>query len=74
MGKRPPRPRDPMQLDKLIGDIAMGQSENVKPTAPNEVRRKGGLKGGKARAKKLPAKTRREIVKKASLKRWATSR
>lgn len=32
--------------------------------------RLGGLKGGKARAKKLTAKQRREIAKKAAQKRW----
>ena len=33
--------------------------------------RKGGLKGGKARAKKLPAKRRKQIAKKAAATRWA---
>jgi hypothetical protein len=32
--------------------------------------RLGGLKGGKARAKKLTAKQRREIAKKAAEMRW----
>lgn len=32
--------------------------------------RLGGLKGGKARAKKLTAKQRSEIAKKAAVKRW----
>ena len=32
--------------------------------------RLGGLKGGKARAKKLSAKKRSEIAKKAAKKRW----
>ena len=59
-----------MQLAKLIGDIATGQAENVKPTAPNEARRKGGLKGGKARAKKLSAKNRTRIARNAARKRW----
>lgn len=31
----------------------------------------GGLKGGKARAKKLSAKRRSEIAKKAAEKRWS---
>lgn len=35
-----------------------------------EAGRLGGLKGGKARAKKLTAEERREIAKKAALKRW----
>jgi hypothetical protein len=32
--------------------------------------RKGGLKGGKARAAKLTPRKRREIAKKAALSRW----
>ncbi len=74
MAKRPPRPRDPMQLAKLIGDIATGQAENVKPTAPNPDRRKGGLKGGKVRAKKLSADQKREIARKAAKARWGSQR
>lgn len=34
--------------------------------------RKGGQKGGKARAAKLTPEQRREIARKAALKRWAT--
>ena len=71
MAKRPKRPRDPMQLAKLIGDIATGQAENVRPAPPNEARRKGGLKGGKARAKKLSAKKRTAIAKKGARTRWS---
>ena len=57
--KRLPRPRDPIQLGKLIGDILTGQVEDREPPAardPNknqaavELGRKGGLKGGRARA------------------------
>ena len=73
MAKRPPRPRDPMQLAKLIGDIATGEVENVKPvpsTPATEARRKGGLKGGKARAQKLSAVRRKAIAKKAAGARW----
>jgi hypothetical protein len=72
MAKRPKRPRDPNQLAKLIVDIATGGAENVKPVAPREAQRKGGVKGGKARAKKLPPKKRREIAKKAARARWRT--
>ena len=70
MPKRPKRPRDPMQLAKLIGDIATGEAENVKPVAPKAGQRKGGLKGGKARAKKLSRTKRRAIAKKAARARW----
>jgi hypothetical protein len=37
-----------------------------------EIGRKGGLKGGKARAAKLPAKKRSDIAKKAAKARWAS--
>jgi hypothetical protein len=57
--KRLPRPRDPIQLGKLIGDILTGQVEDRAtrpPIDPNknqaavELGRKCGLKGGRARA------------------------
>lgn len=71
MAKKPKRPRDPNQLAKMIVDIATGEAENVKPAAPNEARRKGGLKGGKARAKALSARKRAAIAKRAAALRWA---
>lgn len=37
----------------------------------SEIGRKGGLKGGKARAEKLSAKRRKEIAKKAASTRWS---
>ena len=73
MAKRPPRPRDPNQLAKLILDIATGEAENTRPAAPTaatEARRKGGLKGGKARARKLSPRKRRQIAKRAAQSRW----
>lgn len=73
MAKRPPRPRDPMQLAKLIGDIATGEVKETPPlpeTRMTEARRKGGLRGGKARAKKLSGKKRKEIARKAARARW----
>ena len=70
MAKRPSRPRDPNQLAKIIVDIATGEAENVKPVAPKAGRRKGGLKGGTARAKKLSAARRAAIAKKAARARW----
>ena len=36
-----------------------------------EIGRKGGLKGGKARAESMSAKRRKEIAQKAAKKRWA---
>ena len=36
-----------------------------------EIGRKGGLKGGKARAEKLSVKKRKEIAQKAAQARWS---
>jgi hypothetical protein len=71
------RPRDPVQLAKLIGDIATGQIEDIaedgKDSAASELGRIGGLKGGKARAKKLTAEQRAEIARIAAAARWKKS-
>jgi hypothetical protein len=72
--KHPKRPRDPLQLAKLIGDIATGQIEEKtddgKNAAAVSLGRKGGLKGGKARAIKLTPKQRSEIARVAAKARW----
>jgi hypothetical protein len=72
--KRPRRPRDANQLAKFIVDMATGaavRDPEPKPETPlTEARRKGGLKGGKARAKRLPAKARSRIARKAARARW----
>lgn len=74
MTKRIKRPRDPLQLAKLIGDIATGQvedkTEDKRDPAAVELGRRGGLKGGFARAKALDADTKRAIAKKAAAARW----
>jgi len=73
---KPKRPRDPNQLAKLITDIATGEVEDESPDkgkdpAAVDLGRRGGLKGGKARAAKLSAQRRVEIAKKAAAIRWA---
>jgi hypothetical protein len=77
--KRLPRPRDPVQLGKLIGDILTGQVEDRAPNRPEDptkdqsavsLGRKGGLKGGKARAAKMTPERRAEIARKAAKTRW----
>jgi hypothetical protein len=74
MAKHPARPRDPNQLAKLILDITTGECPNDSPKGPDsaaiQARRKGGLKGGKARAAKLSPTKRHEIAKKAARARW----
>ena len=73
----PKRPRDPNQRAKLIVDIATGEAEPEKPDtrdpAAVALGRKGGLKGGKARAAKLSPEKRSEIAKKAAEARWKGS-
>jgi len=71
---KPKRPRDVNQLAKLILDIATGAAENVKPVAPKPGQRRGGLKGGKARAKKLSKNARSGIAKRAAEERWRKGR
>ena len=74
MAKHPKRPRDPNQLAKLIVDMTVGEVANDSLKGPDstaiQARRKGGVKGGKARAGKLSAVKRRLIAKKAARARW----
>jgi hypothetical protein len=75
MAKTPKRPRDTNQLAKFIVDLATGEVESPKTdegkdAAAVSLGRRGGLKGGKARAKVLTAEQRAEIAKKAAAARW----
>lgn len=63
------RPRDTNQLAKRIVDIATGDADDEQPEKA-EAQRKGGLKGGKARAEQLSPEERSEIAKRAASKRW----
>jgi hypothetical protein len=69
------RPRDPNQLAKLIVDIATGEVEEPDPDEGKDpaavaLGRKGGLKGGKARAEKMTAEERSESARRAARARW----
>lgn len=72
------RPVDANQLGKLIVDISTGevedsvatQEEQRKDPAAVSLGRRGGLKGGKARAEKLSPERRSEIAKMAALARY----
>lgn len=70
MASQPKRPRDPVQLAKLIGDIATGQAAEQEEAPRAEGSRRGGLKGGKARAGSLTPAQRSAIARKAALARW----
>ncbi len=67
------RPADVIGAATKIAKIATGEIEEKKDSA-KELKRKGGLKGGKSRAKKLTAKQRHEIAKTAASARWKKSK
>lgn len=66
------RSRDPNQFAKLIVDLSTGDAQEEAPSpdgknpAAVELGRLGGLKGGKARAKKLTPEQRSEIAKRTA--------
>ena len=72
--KRTPRPRDPIQLGKLMVDIATGAVpdgvDDGKDAAASSLGKQGGLKGGVARADALTPERRSKIASEAALKRW----
>jgi len=74
-GKAPKRPRDANQLAKRIVELAVDGRKEIsdnqeKDEAAVLLGRRGGLKGGKARAAKLTPEQRSEIAKKAAAARW----
>lgn len=75
MATKPKRPRDTNQLAKFIADLATGEIEipktdDGKDPAAVALGRKGGLKGGKARAASLSERERSVIAAKAASARW----
>ena len=68
------RPTDSNQLAKMIVDQAAEEAppapKREKNPAAVALGRLGGLKGGPARARKLSAKKRKSIAKKAAEARW----
>ena len=71
MTDKPKRPRDANQLAALIVGVATGDVDDTPPEKA-EGQRKGGLKGGKARAAKLSPEERSAIAKKAAKARWGS--
>jgi hypothetical protein len=77
-----PLPKDPNKLAYQIVQLSTEEPEET-PRDPQEaaqkaiseylalIGKKGGLKGGPARAKKLSVKQRKEIARKAASTRWA---
>ena len=82
--KRPKRPADLNQrafqvFQEAVGELPPGGIVNVRQDetpseslrqAAAELGRRGGLKGGKARAASLTPEERSEIAKKAAKARW----
>lgn len=82
MQKRSRMPKDPNQRAHLVGEMATGQAapeefsadlagdEDPLRAAARELGRRGGKKGGPARAAKLTAEQRRRIAQTAARTRW----
>ena len=66
-----PLPKDPNQLAAEIVRLSTEEpTQSVKEYLAT-IGRKGGLKGGKARAQALPASKRKAIARKAAKARWS---
>ena len=70
------RPTDINELAKQLVGEATGENEPVNPDAGKDpaavaLGRKGGLKGGKARAAKMSEEERREAARNAANARWS---
>jgi hypothetical protein len=66
MPKPPKRPRDMMQLAKMVGEIATGERVDEASSTPDAA----AVKRGKARADSLTPRKRKAIAKKAAMARW----
>lgn len=68
------RPGDVIGAAVMVARIATGQIEDEKRSnmSAAAIGRLGGLKGGKARAKRLSASKRKQIAKKGASARWGS--
>ena len=64
------RPADVIGAAVMVAKIATGEVEDSKRDPGTEANRKGGLKGGAARARTLSATKRSEIAKAGANARW----
>ena len=76
MPKRSGKPRDLNRLAASIVDEATSDTPPPDPDAGKdpaavELGRRGGLKGGKARAAKMSAKQRSDAARRAARARWS---
>ncbi len=74
------RKRRPVDLNALAASIVAdatnegkAEPEDTRDPAAVALGRKGGLKGGRARAAKLTAEQRSEMARKAAAARWQSS-
>jgi hypothetical protein len=75
---RKKRPRDLNQLGKFVVDVSVGDIDDVEPTPPLHGKdpaavslgRRGGVKGGKARAERLSSGRRKRIAQQGAAARW----
>jgi hypothetical protein len=70
------RPRDLNRLAASIVDEATGEAPKTDPDEGKDpaavaLGRRGGLKGGRARAKKMSPEERSEAARKAAAARWS---
>jgi len=68
-------PKDPNQRAAEIVRLSTEEPQEKSKRSPisqylSEIGKKGGLKGGKARAAKLSAQKRKQIARKAAETRW----
>ncbi len=77
MPKRSSKPKRPRDISQLAADIVKEATQGKPKPEPDtrdpaavELGRRGGLKGGKARAAKLTPKQRSDIARKAAQARW----
>ena len=68
-----PKRSSKQDINELATSVVAVATDETREKNPYAVAlgRLGGLKGGKARAKKLTAKQRSEIAKKAAMARWS---
>lgn len=75
MPDRSSKPKRPTDINRLVASIVQaateGEPEDTRDPAAVALGRKGGLKGGAARAARLTPERRSEIAKKAAAARWA---
>lgn len=71
--KRTPRPRDPVQLGKLMVDIVTGAVPDAVEDGKDAAAVAKGHKGASARATSLSPRQRAEIAQLASQARWKKS-